>query len=208
MTMTATTTDLPIATYCTWQNARDRASDHRIPFHPAWTDFWVFLEDNGPCPEGGRFICDSDVEGYIPGNAHWSEGRFKRSYDDCAIVIRFLNAGVLSEANAIRLACIDADIDTVQNAVLLLDAETLLQSAVERRKAFAELVDTLEQTYALVPFGEPTRWQIKAAAKHIFDENMERDRKRNPAQVEEGDFEGDPRYMPIIPPRFSLVGRR
>lgn len=199
MTITATQTDLPIATYCTWQNARDRASDNGIPFHPAWTDFWVFLEENGPCPEGSRFVCDSESDGYVPGNAHWSEaGRFKRSYDDCAIVIRFLNAGVLTEANAIRLACIDADIDTVQNAVLLLDAETLLQSAIQRRKAFAELVDSLERNHSLVPFGEPTRWQIRAAAKCIFDANMERDRKQYPGRAQdEGEFEGDPRCLPM-----------
>lgn len=197
MTITATQTDLPIATYCTWQNARDRASDNGIPFHPAWTDFWVFLEENGPCPEGSRFVCDSESDGYVPGNAHWSEaGRFKRSYDDCAIVIRFLNAGVLTEANAIRLACIDADIDTVQNAVLLLDAETLLQSAIQRRKAFAELVDTLERNHSLVPFGEPTRWQIRAAAMRIAKENWQAELdKQTAALPSDADFAGDPRYL-------------
>lgn len=197
---TATTTDLPIATYCTWQSARDKATNHGIPFHPAWSDFWVFLEDNGPCPEGSRFVCESETAGYVPGNSYWSHGgRFKRSYDDCALAIRFVKTGVLSEANAIRLACLDADIEVVQNAVDALDAETQHRAAVDRRKAFAVLVDTLESNYTLVPFGEPTRWQIRAEARRILDENMERDRERNPGMVqEEGDFDGDPRFVPIV----------
>ncbi len=196
MTITATQTDLPIATYCTWQTARDRAADTGIPFHPAWSDFWVFLEDNGPCPEGSRFVCESETVGYVPGNSYWANGgRFKRSYDDCAIAIRFVKIGVLSEANAIRLACIDADIEIVKNAVAVLDAETLLESAVNRRKAFAALVDTLERTYTLVPFGEPTRWQIRAEARRIFDENIEHEREKNPGRA--GDFDGDPRFVPV-----------
>lgn len=161
MTITATQTDLPIATYCTWQNARDRASDNGIPFHPAWTDFWVFLEENGPCPEGSRFVGDfrnlMDTSQAMRTGPKRAGSNVRTMHS--AIVIRF-ECGVLTEANAIRLACIDADIDTVQNAVLLLDAETLLQSAIQRRKAFAELVDTLERNHSLVPFGEPTRWQI------------------------------------------------
>lgn len=58
--------------YKTWRAQRRNMRVERLPFHTAWEDPYVFLEDVGTRPPNSSLMLRDRSRGFVPGNVYWS----------------------------------------------------------------------------------------------------------------------------------------